>query len=256
MYVCRTEKKKSSLVVDDQPFVPNLLLQGVKKDLWDQDFLSRYQCMIPTTVIDIELRKVHRTELNHRFNMLRCEYILETINLATTTTTTTPTPTLTASSQQVTTTTPTPSVTSLPLSSGNGVHPAVVSAAIPPVVPSQSKREDLFELKEPAPFILEMVTFMNTLPTSLQHGYLISKLRCLTRSAVIIIQYIEARLKTEKSLKMDVVNKIMSMLDISSENDFLLLLGIAEQLRPGIYYDVVGEPDAIAAKFYSLLETF
>jgi hypothetical protein len=50
------------------------------------------------------------------------------------------------------------------------------------------------------------------------------------------------------------VKKIRTMLDIPSEVEFAMLLGVAEKFTPGIYMMVTGDPRSIESKFAELFE--
>jgi hypothetical protein len=58
------------------------------------------------------------------------------------------------------------------------------------------------------------------------------------------------------NLEASVVKKIRIDLDITTEADFSVLLGIAEKLEPGIYVALAGDPASIEEKFVELFESF
>jgi hypothetical protein len=94
-------------------------------------------------------------------------------------------------------------------------------------------------------------------------------MRLFLRKAVVLIKYVEAELYQnnynkkkknsqknffirEKSptlnLEIAIVKKIKLDLDIVSEQDFAVLLGIAEKTSPGIYVALAGDPASIEEK--------
>jgi len=57
-------------------------------------------------------------------------------------------------------------------------------------------------------------------------------------------------------LEASIVKKIRLDLEMSSEADFSIVLGIAEKLSPGIYVALAGDPASIELKFVELFESF
>jgi hypothetical protein len=51
-----------------------------------------------------------------------------------------------------------------------------------------------------------------------------------------------------------IVKKIKTDLELFSESDFTVLLGIAEKLSPGIYVALAGDPATIAEKVIEIFE--
>lgn len=52
------------------------------------------------------------------------------------------------------------------------------------------------------------------------------------------------------------LKKLRTDLDLLPDADFLLLLGVAERLSPGIYFALAGDPATIEEKFIELFESF
>ncbi len=51
-----------------------------------------------------------------------------------------------------------------------------------------------------------------------------------------------------------IVRKIRMDLDLNTEPDFTVLLGVAEKLSPGIYVALAGDPATIAEKVIEIFE--
>jgi len=113
-------------------------------------------------------------------------------------------------------------------------------------------------VKTCAPCVENMLIEALRLPASVREGYIVQSMRMLVRKAVVLIKYVEAGLEKAMSpyLEASIVKKIRVDLDISSEADFTVLLGIAEKLSPGMYVALAGDPASIEAKFVELFESF
>jgi len=120
-------------------------------------------------------------------------------------------------------------------------------------------QEGLFRIvKASAPVIDKILLDVFSLPTSLREEYIAESMRLLTRKAALLIKYVEAELEKGQcaNLEASIVKKIRFDLDIASEADFSVLLGIAEKLEPGIYIALAGDPASIEEKFVELFESF
>jgi len=120
-------------------------------------------------------------------------------------------------------------------------------------------QDGLFRVvKSAAPCIEKMLQEVFSLPNALREAYIAHSIRLLIRKAVLLIKYVEAELERAQcaNLEASIVKKIRIDLDISSEADFSVLLGIAEKLSPGIYVALAGDPASIEEKFVELFESF
>jgi hypothetical protein len=55
---------------------------------------------------------------------------------------------------------------------------------------------------------------------------------------------------------MGLVQSMRAELELEPEQDFLVVLAVAERLSPGIYTTLVGNPAALEDKFIELFESF
>ncbi len=55
---------------------------------------------------------------------------------------------------------------------------------------------------------------------------------------------------------MGLVQSMRAELELEPEQDFLVVLAVAERLSPGIYATLVGNPAALEDKFIELFESF
>lgn len=57
-------------------------------------------------------------------------------------------------------------------------------------------------------------------------------------------------------MDMGLVQSMRAELELEPEQDFLVVLAVAERLSPGIYTTLVGNPAALEDKFIELFESF
>eukprot|EP01113_Clastostelium_recurvatum_P002350 TRINITY_DN1097_c0_g1_i4.p1 TRINITY_DN1097_c0_g1~~TRINITY_DN1097_c0_g1_i4.p1 ORF type:complete len:649 (-),score=122.12 TRINITY_DN1097_c0_g1_i4:12-1958(-) len=129
------------------------------------------------------------------------------------------------------------------------------------VTPEQnlwSTRDGLFRLsRASASFVHKMISDVFKLPQSLREGYIIYSQRLLQRKAVALIKYVDAeRAASGGQLKEDCLKRVRADLGLTGDQDFWLLLGIAEKLWPGIYVTLAGDPAYIEERFIELFESF
>jgi hypothetical protein len=123
------------------------------------------------------------------------------------------------------------------------------------------------------------------LPPALREGYIVQWIRVISRRAVTLIKYAEsetyaipllrprrllvahstlsnARTHTHSKrlntsvLELEVMQRIREDLKLSADADFLVILGMAEKLSPGIYTTLAGDPLLMEERFIELFESF
>ena len=104
---------------------------------------------------------------------------------------------------------------------------------------------------------MNMLIELFRLPHFLREGYLYHFLRLLDRRAVVMIKYADTKLDHSADiLESSALKKMRQDLELTSDADFFLLLGVAERLSPGIYFALAGDPATIEEKFIELFESF
>jgi hypothetical protein len=96
------------------------------------------------------------------------------------------------------------------------------------------------------------------LPVELREGYLFHSMRILTRKAIVLIKYVDAKCTNEGvgGLEDSGVKKLKQDLDIITDSDLDVLLGIAEKLSTGIYFAVRGDPSSIEDRLRTVFDIF
>ncbi|KJE96010.1 hypothetical protein CAOG_006385 [Capsaspora owczarzaki ATCC 30864] len=110
-------------------------------------------------------------------------------------------------------------------------------------------------VKDAAPSVKSFLHEISRIrPGFLQEAFAQQFQRLLTRRAMGLIKYLEAELNSgtrfdrENSMKL-----IKSDLGLNAENDFFIVLAIAERLRAGTFVDAMGDPRLTEAKLANLL---
>lgn len=57
-------------------------------------------------------------------------------------------------------------------------------------------------------------------------------------------------------LELETIQRIRQDLKLSADADFLVILGVAEKLSPGIYTTLAGDPLLMEERFIELFESF
>jgi len=211
-----SEKKRSAHVHPDRPYVPDLVLQGIVASKSAVADEEVIQSLLPSTLIDLNMLTVLQTHPFHEYCVLRKEFMKMEMEKILT-----------------------------------SKHKENLWTA----------QDTLFrQVKSIAPCIEKLVIEVYRLPHSLREGYIAQSMRLLIRKAVILIKYVEAEVDVQRSnlgtLEASVVRKIRQDLDLTSDSDFAVLLGIAEKLSPGIYVALAGDPASIQQKFVELFDSF
>eukprot|EP01102_Stenamoeba_stenopodia_P017809 TRINITY_DN6435_c0_g1_i1.p1 TRINITY_DN6435_c0_g1~~TRINITY_DN6435_c0_g1_i1.p1 ORF type:complete len:487 (-),score=63.12 TRINITY_DN6435_c0_g1_i1:68-1528(-) len=116
----------------------------------------------------------------------------------------------------------------------------------------------LSAVPEAAPCIRMILNELFSIPLFLREGYLYHSMRILTRKAVALIKYVEVKCEQDETAGMDEagIRLMKADMDITSDSDLNVLLGIAEKLSTGIYYAVRGDPSSIEDRLRNMFEIF
>mmetsp|Transcript_86 Transcript_86/g.262 ORF Transcript_86/g.262 Transcript_86/m.262 type:complete len:117 (-) Transcript_86:391-741(-) len=109
-------------------------------------------------------------------------------------------------------------------------------------------------VKSAAPCVEQMVREVFHLPVHLRQGFVIAFYRLVIHRAITLTKFVEAERRRDGRLDISAVKKIRAVLDIPSDVEFAMLLGVAEKFTPGIYMMVTGDPRSIESKFAELFE--
>lgn len=111
-------------------------------------------------------------------------------------------------------------------------------------------------LKESSPMVRVLVSeILKLRPAYLQEAYANHFQRLLTRKAITLIKYLESenlhpsfdRESLQRNIKLD-----LNLAD----NDFLIIVAVAERLKPGIFVDLFGDPHVLEEKITSVFKNF
>jgi hypothetical protein len=228
LFLTTSEKKRSRRAANGAVYVPDLVLQGITKPKQiarEEVILS----MLPTTIIDVDRQIVKHTRVYHEYVLLRKEHMnseIERLNLT-----------------------------------GEEMRRRPTHARQQSSSSSLSSSTDssLFrQLKESAPCVEQMLLEAFRLPPALREGYIAQWIRVIARRAITLIKYAEAetRRREVSVLEVGTIQSIRDDLKLSADADFLVVLGVAEKLSPGIYLILAGDPLLMEERFMELFESF
>lgn len=110
---------------------------------------------------------------------------------------------------------------------------------------------------EAAPSVLRILEQALSLPLHLRAAFITTSMRLLMRKAVVLVKFVEATTRDgTPSVPDNVVKRLRSDLGARDANDFSVLLGMAERLRPGSYQALGGDPSRIEEQLRELFESF
>jgi len=114
--------------------------------------------------------------------------------------------------------------------------------------------------KKSSPAIISILQEMFALPLQIRESYLAVSISKLQRKAVILIKYVEHEMKingSDKMLHLSAVKRLKEDMDLSqNDEDFYVVLNMAEKISSGVYFKVEGDPYLLPEYFLELFESF
>eukprot|EP00010_Vexillifera_abyssalis_P003737 CAMPEP_0201554816 /NCGR_PEP_ID=MMETSP0173_2-20130828/44348_1 /ASSEMBLY_ACC=CAM_ASM_000268 /TAXON_ID=218659 /ORGANISM="Vexillifera sp., Strain DIVA3 564/2" /LENGTH=317 /DNA_ID=CAMNT_0047966299 /DNA_START=94 /DNA_END=1043 /DNA_ORIENTATION=- len=206
------EKSRSSHVVLGRNYVPDLVLQGVVAERIHERELIK--CMLPTTLINVDLHTVEQTPSLHEYCNLRAEYLdLEDEYFAV------------ASSRKL------ESLWNVP----DGLL-RTFKAAAPIIV-------DLLCCLEVLPCSLREGFVFQSKQSMIHKAFI------LIKYVEYELMFVNTTDDNSTVLDITIIKRIRNELALDSDHDFTLILTIAEKYVPGIYVALAGNPRDIEEKF-------
>ncbi|ELR24884.1 uncharacterized protein ACA1_175590 [Acanthamoeba castellanii str. Neff] len=219
LFLRKSELRLSARAGPGAVFVPDLVLQGLPhQELKDEAVIW---CRGPLTVIDLDQERVRQSLPRHQHAALRRDYFDA-------------------------------------LRFGQGPAPLAASPTPldkpRPLLPEEGLLRDFGG--EWSGWVAEVMEEAWRLPVSTREGFVRQAMRILTRRAALLVKYVDYQLARTSFVDMGLVQSMRAELELEPEQDFLVVLAVAERLSPGIYTTLVGNPAALEDKFIELFESF
>eukprot|EP00732_Lithocolla_globosa_P006506 Lithocolla_globosa_v1_NODE_7609_length_924_cov_8.813579.p1 type:complete len:147 gc:universal NODE_7609_length_924_cov_8.813579:668-228(-) len=115
-------------------------------------------------------------------------------------------------------------------------------------------------VKESAKFVHKILMDLQLLPVHLRKAYVFESKRLLTRKAIALIKYVQSEMIETDVIGLTLLSfslkKIRQDLGLDDNNLFFTVLAVAENLEPGAFQNVIGDPHSMEEKFREMIESF